>query len=114
MVAHCSQNLIQTKGYHQIELEESSRHIITFSTHKDLFRFKRLNFGISSAAEFFQKLIEQTLEGINGTSNISGDITIYGDAKQQHDTALNKVLLRLQEHSLKLNRSICEFGKTQL
>ncbi|XP_036334769.1 uncharacterized protein K02A2.6-like [Rhagoletis pomonella] len=40
-------------AYHQLELEESSREITTFITHKGLFRYKRLMFGISSAPEIF-------------------------------------------------------------
>ena len=42
------------------------------------------------------------------------NIIIYGDTKQQHNTLLNKVLLKLQEHNLILNRRKCEFDKTQL
>jgi hypothetical protein len=34
-------------GYHQLELHEDSRYITTFSTHIGLYRYKRLNFGIS-------------------------------------------------------------------
>jgi hypothetical protein len=37
-------------GYHQLELDPSSRYITTFSMHSGLFRYKRLNFGISSAS----------------------------------------------------------------
>ena len=37
------------KGYHQIELDESCRHITIFSTHKGLYKYKRLNFGVCSA-----------------------------------------------------------------
>ena len=36
-------------GFHQIELEEQSRNITTFVTHKGFYRYKRLMFGISSA-----------------------------------------------------------------
>ena len=46
------------QGYHQIEIEKESRYITTFSTHKGLYRYKRLNFGIASAAEVFQNIIQ--------------------------------------------------------
>ena len=45
------------KGYHQLELDEESRYITTFTTHVGLFRYKRLSFGINSAAEIFQKAV---------------------------------------------------------
>ena len=41
-------------GYHQIEVSEDSRDITTFVTNKGLYRYKRLNFGISSASEIYQ------------------------------------------------------------
>ena len=44
-----------SSGYHQFELSPESRNITTFSTHVGLRRYKRLLFGINSAAEIFQK-----------------------------------------------------------
>ena len=38
-------------AYHQIELEPESRDITTFVTHEELYRYKRLMFGISCAPE---------------------------------------------------------------
>ena len=66
------------QGYNQLELAPESRYITTFSTHLGLMRFKRLNFGISSAAEIFQNVIRETLAGIRGAYNISDDILIAG------------------------------------
>ena len=65
------------QGYHQLELAKDSRSITTFATHIGLFRYKRLSFGINSAAEIFQKSIEEVLQGIEGVRNISDieDIT---------------------------------------
>ena len=52
------------QGYNRLELAPESRYITTFTTHLGLRRFKRLNFGISSAAEIFQNAICETLSGI--------------------------------------------------
>ena len=56
-------------GYHQIELHPASRYIITFSTHIGLKHYKRLNFGICSAAEVFQYCIQTALAGLPGVRN---------------------------------------------
>ena len=50
-------------GYHQIELEDESRDITTFSTHVGLFRYKRLVQGVSSALEEFQYHIGNLFQG---------------------------------------------------
>ena len=53
-----------TQSFHQIELEESSRYITTFVCHKGLYRYKRLMFGINSAPELHQRIIQQTIQDI--------------------------------------------------
>ena len=81
-----------TSGYHQLELDEDSRHLTTFATHKGLFRYTRLNFGLSSSAEIFQHEIQQCLEEIPGALNISDDILIFGKDQESNDAALHNVL----------------------
>ena len=49
------------QGYHQLELAPESRYITTFSTHKSLRRYTRLPYGVSSAAEVFQTIIQRIL-----------------------------------------------------
>ena len=101
-------------GYHQLELHPASRYITTFTTHQGLRRYKRLNFGISSAAEVFQNAICQTLQGISGVKNLSDDIIIHGKTQAEHDDTLRAVFQRLKERGLTLNRKKCEFDKSSL
>ena len=98
-------------GYHQLELDPSSRHIATFSTHAGLFRYKRLNFGISSASEIFQNVIRNFISGIPAAKNISDDIIIYGKSQIEHDRALDNTFKRLFENGLTLNLEKCELNK---
>ena len=78
-------------GYHQVELSPESRYITTFTTHVGLRRYKRLIFGISSAAEKFQAIIRDSLDELQGVKNISDDIIIYGKDQAEHDLRLRKV-----------------------
>ena len=55
-------------GYHQLELDESSRDITTFTTHLGLYRYCRLNFGTNSAAEIFHNEISQRIQNIERDS----------------------------------------------
>ncbi len=57
-------------GFHQVELEESSRRITTFVTHGGLYRYKRLMFGITSAPEMYQKIVKDVLIGCKGVANL--------------------------------------------
>ena len=97
-----------------LELGPKSRYITTFNTHVGLRRFKRLNFGVSSAAEIFQNAIRETLSGIEEAINLSDDILVYGGTQEDHDQALRKTFQRLREKGLTLHRSKCTFSKNSL
>eukprot|EP00057_Strongylocentrotus_purpuratus_P001926 XP_003723494.1 PREDICTED: uncharacterized protein K02A2.6-like [Strongylocentrotus purpuratus] len=101
-------------GYHQIELAEESRYVTVFSTHVGLFRYKRLNFGVNSAAEVFQQMIQTTLSGLDGVLNISDDILVYGRTPEELNDRLEQCLKRLQDHHLTLNKNKCEFRKERM
>ena len=77
-------------------------------------RYKRLNFGISSAAEVFQVTIQQVIKGIDGARNLSDDITVFGRTQQDHDRNLKRVLTRLRDRNITLNKKKCEFNKESL
>ena len=102
------------KGYHQIELHENSRDLTAFATHKGIFRYKRLLFGMSSAAELYQREIEHVLAGIPGTRNISDDIIIGGRTLDELLARTDMVLDRLKEKNLTVNLAKCEFLKKEL
>ena len=78
-------------GYHQIPLEKESRSITTFTTHRGLFRYKRLPFGINSASEVFQNAIEKAIKGLDGVKNIADDIIVWGNTQEQHDQRVEQL-----------------------
>ncbi|MES9882797.1 MAG: RNase H-like domain-containing protein [Sedimenticola sp.] len=102
------------QSFHQIELEESSRYITTFASHNGLFRYKRLIFGINSAPETHQRIIQHTIQDIPGCKNIADDIIIYAQNQAEHDKILKLLLERLREKNLTLNKAKCEFNKPEL
>ena len=83
-------------AYHQLELRLESRAITTFITHRGLYRYKRLNFGIGCAVESIQKVLQQILQGYEGVQNMLDDIIIHAAIRREHDERLQKVLTLLQ------------------
>ena len=102
------------KGYNQLVLSDSSRNITCFTTHAGLFRYKRLCFGINSAAEIFQNTLRNVLDGLDGVKNISDDIIVYGKDQEEHDRRLEATFARLQAKTLTLNKNKCEFNKDKI
>ena len=97
------------KGYHQLELHVESRPITTFTTHKGLFRYKRLCFGVNSAAEIFQRKIADMLQGIEGVKNMSDDIIIFAKSEAEHDEILRKVLKCMEVNNVTANAEKSKF-----
>ena len=71
-------------------------------------------FGISSAPEVYQHVIQQTLQDCEGVANILDDIIVHGRNTEEHDTRLQQVLERLKEKNLTLNAEKCKFHMTQM
>jgi hypothetical protein len=96
-------------GFHQLELEEESRDITTFVTHQGLYRYRKLSFGICVAPEIYQHTLQQVLQDCEGVQNISDDVIVHGKDREEHDKRLVKVLERLREKGLTLNKDKCQF-----
>jgi hypothetical protein len=50
-----------SQAYHQLELSHERRKYTTINTHKGLYQYKRLTFGINSAVSIFQRTMENFL-----------------------------------------------------
>lgn len=94
-------------AYHQLELDIESRPITTFITHKGMFRYKRLMFGVNSAPEIFQRVFEEMLASCKNCLNYIDDIIVYGSTKEEHDACLNKVLQVFITNNVLLNEAKC-------
>lgn len=71
----------------------------------------RLPFGIVSA---FHHAMENVLEGLEGVRVYIDDIIIRGSTLEQRNVKLRNVMHRIQSNGLKLNKSKCQFGVTEI
>ena len=65
-----------------------SQKFVVINISKGLFRYNRLPFGISSAPEIFQRVIENLLQGIPNVVVYLDDILVTGSSEEQHLTNL--------------------------
>ena len=96
-------------AYLQLPLDEGSREYVTINTHKGLFRYTRLPYGISVAPSIFQRALECVLADIPRVCIFLDDILVTGKTREEHVANLRWVLRRLDEAGLKLNNDKCEF-----
>ena len=106
--------LDMSHAYHQIALDEESKKFVTVNTHKGLFTYKVLPFGVSSSPAIFQRTIEGVLQGIPHVAIFLDDILLTGRNDREHLHTLKVVLQRLQDAGLRLKRSKCTFMASEV
>ena len=99
-------------AYLQMEVEDECRKLLTINTHKGLYQFNRLPFGVASAPAIWQRTMEQVLQGIPHTQCMLDGILVAGG--QDHLEIVEMVLQRLNKYGLKANLKKCEFLKDSL
>lgn len=97
-------------AYFHMILSKESRPLTTINTHKGLFMFSRLLFGIKTAPSQFQRTMDQCLAGVSGVLVYLDDVLIMAPTQEEHDTRLLAVLTRLQEWGFRLRLEKCEFN----
>ena len=98
-----------SQAYLQVQLDEHSRELVAINTHKDLFQYTRLPFGVSAAPAIFQRCMENLLQGCQGVSVYLDDILVTGSIVEDHLTNLDKVLSTMTKAGLTLNQTKCKF-----
>ena len=85
-----------SNGYWHILFDKESSKLLTFNSLFGQYSFYRL------------------IEAIEGTKNSQDDILIWSETLDDHIVKLKKVSSKLRENGQKLNRTKCEFAKTQI
>jgi hypothetical protein len=84
-----------SQAFQQVELEDTSKDVVTIATHKGFFRYNRLPYGVASAPGLFQREMEKLIMGIEGVVCFLDDILVTGKTDDEHFNRLKLVLSRL-------------------
>lgn len=72
------------QAYHQLEVSDETGKLLTWSTHKDVYKVNRLPFGCKPNSSIFQSVIDRTLVGCEGTTTLIDDIIVKGQSNEAH------------------------------
>ena len=97
------------QAYQQLEVDEESQQYLVVNTHKGLFKYRRLPYGVASSPGIFQRVMESLLQGIDGVEVYIDDILISGSTEEEHLKALEEVLRRLEKAGLRVKLKKCMF-----
>lgn len=96
-------------AYQQLQLDTESEQYLTINTHKGLFKYHRLAYGISTAPAIFQHTMDQILQGLQHVVCFMDDILVSAPSSEEHLVVLDKVLSQLQQYGIRVKKSKCEF-----
>ena len=102
-------------GYYHIGLTETAKPKSAFVLSSlGKYQFNRVPFGLAQAPAYFQKLINDVLQGCNFPMGYLDDIIIYSRSEQEHFEHLEEIFIRLKAAGLKLKPEKCCFFKKHI
>ena len=102
-----------SQAYQQLPLYSDSK-FTTINTHKGLFQYEHLPFGISTAPSIFQQVIKSLLGDLPNVRVYIDDILISGKTEADHLRNLELVLSQLSSAGITLKCSKCIFATTSV
>ena len=75
-------------AYLQLPLDDNSKELVTINTHKGVFQYNRLLFGVSAAPAVFQRRMERLLQGCTGVS-VYLHCMLYSHGSTMEDRLVN-------------------------
>lgn len=103
-----------SQAYNQIVLSERSRDYTVINTHRGLFRYSRLVYGLSSSPGIFARIMGSIFKNVPNVLIFYDDILIKNEDLDSHLKTIDEVLQILEKNGLKIKQSKCEFMATEV
>ena len=98
-----------THAYQQLKLSPTSQELVTINTHRGLYQYTRLPFGVASAPAIFQKVMDTVLQGLPKVMCYLDDILISASTPEEHLDNVKQVLQRLKQYGIRARKTKCAF-----
>ena len=103
-------------GYWQVEMRTEDREKTAFVTHRGMFQFRVMPFGLCNAPGTFERLMEIIMRGLQWRSCLVylDDIIVFSATLAEHRERLEEVLQRLVGAGLKVKASKCQLVRRKV
>ena len=92
-----------------MNLDLQSKELLTINTHKGLYQYTRLPFGVASAPAIFQQAMDTILSGVPGMVCYIDNILVTGKDTEEHLSNLEEVFRRLANEGVTVKNSKCSY-----
>lgn len=112
MVINYFTKLDLSQAYNQLVLSDSSRKYTVINTHRGLFKYNRLVYGLSSSPGIFQKIMTNLFKNVPGVLVFYDDILIISKSLESHLKCIEQVFSILEKYGLKIKkRKMCVYDR---
>nr|CDS29319.1 gag pol polyprotein [Hymenolepis microstoma] len=98
------------RAHHQIPMIAKTAVVTPFG----LFEYLRLPFGLRSAAQCFQRFMDQVFRGLDFVFTYIGDVLIAISNSQGHKQHLRQMFERIPQYGITINPDKCKFGQAEI
>ena len=84
------------------------------STHRGLYQYQRLPFGVKCAPGIFQEAMDGMLAGLQGCSEYLDDIIVTGTTLEEHNRNVHALFMRIAECGFRVRMEKCSFAKKEI
>ncbi|KAK6761439.1 hypothetical protein RB195_022488 [Necator americanus] len=102
------------EAYLQLEVDDVSKQLFTINTHRGLYRFNRLPFGVKPAPGIFQQCMDTLIAGLDGTAAYLNDMFVTGRTIGEHNARLEAVFKRIQDYGFRVPLDKYAFLQTEI
>jgi hypothetical protein len=95
-------------------LTAKDRKKITFHGSNKLWEWLVMPFGFKKTLVFFQRILDQVLEGVNFLKCYINDVLVHSKGLLQHLAHLEELFKKLHEVDMKIHCKKCEFSITSV
>ncbi len=99
------------KGYHQVQLDEESSALTTFSTPFGWYQYTRLPFGITHAGDDYSHRVYEVFDDIENSRRIVEDVTVFSATYEEHLKLVRCLFQRVADHNIAINVSKMVFAQ---
>lgn len=103
-------SILDLKGaYLQLPVREDCRHLLTVNTHRGLYRYNYLVYGLASSPSIFQSVMDEILRGVAGAACYIDDVILCAKSQDEAYTQLEEVFRLFSKYNVKVNIDKCKF-----